>query len=279
MSGNQKSQSPLGRVLSIAGSDSGGGAGIQADLKTCTALGCFGMTAVTALTAQNTVGVSAILEVPVEHVEAQIAAVFDDIGVDAVKTGMLSSAPIIETVAHTLKRYNTANIVVDPVMISKSGAALLRNDAVETLKKYLIPMATVLCPNIPEAEALAGISIHSKEDIASALRLLHDLGPDWVLLKGGHLHSAEATDYLYDGKNTITYAATRIDTANTHGTGCTYSAAIACYLASGELPASAVSKAKKYLTGAIRNSDRLHIGHGSGPLHHGWNLESPVNKD
>ena len=278
MSGSDERQSPLGRVLSIAGSDSGGGAGIQADLKTCMALGCFGMTAITALTAQNTVGVRAILEAPVEYVEAQIAAVFEDIGVDAVKTGMLSNASIIETVAHALKRFEARNIVVDPVMISKSGAPLLKTDAVETLKKYLIPMASVICPNIPEAEVLTGMSILSEDDITRVLRLLHDLGPDWVLLKGGHLKSVEATDYLYDGKEIITYGAPRIDTVNTHGTGCTYSAAIACYLASGQSAVDAVDKAKDYVTGAIVHSDQLRIGHGAGPLHHGWNLESAMDK-
>ena len=180
---------------------------------------------------------------------------------------------------NALKRYGARNIVVDPVMISKSGAALLKDDAVETLKKLLIPMASVICPNIPEAERLTGMAIISEDDIRRALGLLHDLGPDWVLLKGGHLRSVEATDYLYDGKEIVTYRGPRIDTVNTHGTGCTYSAAIACYLASGKSPVSAVGKAKEYVTGAIVHSDRLRIGHGAGPLHHGWNLESTMDKD
>lgn len=277
MTDQQIRRSPLGRVLTIAGSDSGGGAGIQADLKTCTALGCFGMTAITALTAQNTLGVRAILEVPVDHVDAQIAAVYEDIGVDAVKTGMLANAAIIETVASALKKYGAKNIVVDPVMISKSGAALLREDAVETMKKVLLPMATLVCPNIPEAEVLAGMSIDGEGDIGEAVRRLHEMGPALVLLKGGHLQSEDATDYLYDGNDLVTFSAPRIATSNTHGTGCTYSAAIACFLASGATPAEAVENAKIYLTGAILHGGRLDLGRGAGPLFHGWNLERTDN--
>jgi hydroxymethylpyrimidine/phosphomethylpyrimidine kinase len=264
--------SDIKRVLTIAGSDSGGGAGIQADLKTFTALGCYGMSVVTAVTAQNTVEVRSIHEVPPPEVRSQLEAVLDDIEVDAVKTGMLANAAIIETVAEVLKKYRTPNIVVDPVMISKGGAHLLREDAVEALKFYLAPLATILTPNVPEAAALTGLTIDGYTDTKEIMELLHRMGPKFVLLKGGHFESTEATDYLFDGCAEKQYAAPRIATKNTHGTGCTYAAAIAAYLAQGFAPPDAVHHAKAYLTGAIMASDTLNVGHGAGPLYHGWNL-------
>mgnify|MGYP000375779309 CR=1 FL=1 len=263
----------LKRVLTIAGSDSGGGAGIQADLKTCTALGCYGMSVITAVTAQNTVEVRSIHELPAEEVEHQLVAVLDDIGVDAVKTGMLANAEIIERVASLLKRFETPNIVVDPVMVSKSGAHLLRDDAVEALKRHLAPLATMITPNVPEASVLTGIALEGYTAVRNVLESLHALGSQHVLLKGGHFESLEAADYLFDGSVQSTCTAQRIDTKNTHGTGCTYSAAIACFLAQGCTPADAVRRAKEYLTGAIHGSALLQIGHGAGPLHHGWNLD------
>lgn len=261
-----------GRVLSIAGSDSGGGAGIQADIKTCTALGCYGMTAITAITAQNTVGVRSVFDLPLAQVQAQIDAVYEDIGVDAVKTGMLANAALVRGTAQALKKHHAINLVVDPVMISKSGAVLLREDAVETMKEHLIPMATVVCPNIPEAEALTGVSIHDEKDIETVLKHLYALGPQYVLLKGGHLESSDANDFLYDGRDIQVYPSPRIVTTHTHGTGCTYSAAIACFLSRQETLPRAVQLAKEYLTQAILQGGKLQVGHGIGPLHHGWNI-------
>ena len=265
-------KSKIKRVLTIAGSDSGGGAGIQADLKTFIALGCYGLSAITAITAQNTVEVRSIHEVPPQEVKSQLEAVLDDIDVDAVKTGMLVNAATIETVAEVLSRYHVPNIVVDPVMLSKAGAHLLRGDAVEALKQCLLPQTTVLTPNVPEAAALTGIAIAGYTDMSSVLESLHHLGSRFVLLKGGHFDSPEAVDYFFDGHVQQTYSAQRIATQNTHGTGCTYAAAIASYLAQGNGPFEAVRLAKKYLTGAIEASDALNVGHGFGPLHHGWNL-------
>ncbi|NLN93908.1 MAG: bifunctional hydroxymethylpyrimidine kinase/phosphomethylpyrimidine kinase [Candidatus Hydrogenedens sp.] len=259
------------RVLSIAGSDSGGGAGIQADLKSCAALGCFGMSAITATTAQNTITVTDIHEIPVSHVEAQIRAVLDDIGADAIKTGMLSSAAIIDTVATTLQSYRQPPLVVDPVMISKSGAHLLRPEAVESLKERLLPLATLITPNIPEAEELTGLRLTNEEDRSKILEALKELGPQAVLLKGGHADSDQSVDFLYDGNRVVAYPAARIETRHTHGTGCTLSTAIACYLARGETMEEAVRLAKEYLTQAIMHSEQLQIGQGVGPVHHGWN--------
>ncbi len=260
------------RVLTIAGSDSGGGAGIQADLKTCVALGCYGMTAITAVTAQNTVEVKGIHEIPAAAVGEQLEAVFTDIGVDAVKTGMLMSAEIIDVVATLLERFQVPNLVVDPVMISKSGARLLQDDAVGVLKDRLLPLATIVTPNAPEATALTGLPLDEDVDVSEVLEALHLLGSRYVLLKGGHFDSAEATDYLFDGDVQRVYSTHRVATRHTHGTGCTYAAAIACHLAQGSAPPEAVRLAKDYLTGAIEGSAILNIGNGVGPLHHGWNL-------
>ena len=261
------------RVLTIAGSDSGGGAGIEADLKTMAALGCYGMAAITSVTAQNTVGVFGIHDIPSKEVAKQIDVVLDDIGADAVKTGMLSSPEIVAAVAATLKRHEVKNLVVDPVMIAKSGDALLREEAQETLIEKLLPLTFMLTPNIPEAEVISGISICNEDDLHVAALKIHELGPRYVLMKGGHLEGNEATDRLFDGMAWHTYPGLRIDTKNTHGTGCTFSAAIASYLARGAAPADAVRLAKEYLTGAIANAFPLGSGHG--PLNHGWQQETP----
>ncbi len=261
------------RVLTIAGSDSGGGAGIQADLKTMTVLGAYGMSVITSITAQNTVAVTGIYDLAPEAVARQLDAVLSDIGADAVKTGMLSSAAIIEVVAAGLERHAVKNIVIDPVMLAKSGDALLREDACETLKARLLPLATLVTPNIPEAEALTGMDIHDEAGLRAAAEALHALGPAHVLIKGGHSGGDESTDYLYDGKVMRAYSTRRIATRNTHGTGCTLSAAIATCLGFGCAVPEAVRLAKDYITGAILHADELGVGSGHGPLHHGWRLE------
>lgn len=256
------------RILTIAGSDSGGGAGIEADLKTMCALGCYGMAAITSVTAQNTTGVFGIYDVSPEEVGKQIGAVLEDIGADAAKTGMLSSAGIIEAVSQSLREYPVGKLVIDPVMVAKSGDALLRRDAQRALIELLLPLACVITPNVPEAEVLSGVLIDSEETIRDAAETIHGLGPRHVLIKGGHMEGPEAIDYLFDGKEMRRYPAPRIDTRNTHGTGCTYSAAIACFLARGEAVPDAVQHAKDYLTGAILHSFPLGSGHG--PLNHMW---------
>jgi len=259
---------PLPRVLTVAGSDSGGGAGIEADLKTFAALDVYGMVAVTAVTAQNTVAVTGIHEIPAEFVAEQIADVASDIGVDAAKTGMLSSSAIVEAVAAEMDRFKIEKLVVDPVMVAKSGDALLRASARDVLAARLLPLAWIVTPNVPEAELLAGIEIKGAGQVKDAARRIHALGCRYVLVKGGHLETADAVDYLYDGREITEFRAPRVETKNTHGTGCTYSAAIAAFLAKGCDTPAAVQQAKDYLTGAIRNS--LRLGKGHGPLHHGW---------
>lgn len=259
---------PLPRVLTIAGSDSGGGAGIQADLKTYTALGCYGMSAITAVTVQNTQGVFGYHEIPAETVAGQITVVLDDIGADAVKTGMLASVAIIEAVVGALRARDLPKLVVDPVMVAKSGDPLLQENARTALIDLLLPMATVVTPNIPEAEVLTAMKISSLNEVMEAARIIRAMGPRYVLMKGGHLAGKEATDYLFDGTTLHTFAAERIDTKNTHGTGCTYASAIAAYLAHGDSPVEAVRRAKVWLHGAIGNN--LSLGHGHGPLNHLW---------
>ncbi|UCD86583.1 MAG: bifunctional hydroxymethylpyrimidine kinase/phosphomethylpyrimidine kinase, partial [Desulfobacterales bacterium] len=234
------------RILTIAGSDSGGGAGVQADLKTITVLGGFGMSVLTALTAQNTVGVAAIHPVPLEFIAQQLDAVLSDIGADAVKTGMLFNADTIEVVADRLSAYGTEKLVVDPVMVAKGGDVLLVKEARETLVSRLIPMALVVTPNIPEAEVLSKRSIRTEQDIHEAARTIHGMGARYVLIKGGHL-AGPATDYLYDGKAFLECSKVRIDTTHTHGTGCVYSAAIATYLALELDVTGAVKKAKDFI--------------------------------
>ena len=260
---------PRARAMTIAGSDSGGGAGIQADLKTFAALGVYGTSALTAITAQNTVGVTAVHEIPTDVITAQIDAVLDDIGADAVKTGMLSSSPIIECVAQAVQRHEVQRLVVDPVMVAKSGDSLLREDAIDSLRSLLLPLAAVVTPNIPEAEALTSRAITSPEDARAAAREIVNLGCRSVVVKGGHL-DGPATDLFFDGVAFREFTSPRIDTKNTHGTGCTFASAVAAGLAQGMTPVDAVALAKEYVTEAIRQS--FPIGQGHGPLNHFWRM-------
>lgn len=248
------------RVLTIAGSDSSGGAGIQADLKTITALGAFGMSVVTAVTAQNTLGVQGIHEVPAEFVAKQCESVMTDIGVDAVKTGMLTSTEIVTTVAGLMKKYGIQKLVVDPVMAAKGGEALIKGDVKETLIRELIPLAFVATPNIPEAEILAETKIADIRDMENAARIIYNLGAKNVLVKGGHL-ADDAVDILYDGTQFRAFSAARIENGDTHGTGCTYSAAIATLIARGQNIAEAVKGAKAYMTEAIRYAWSTGVGY------------------
>ncbi len=251
------------RVLIIAGSDSGGGAGIQADLKTVSALGAFGMTAITALTAQNTTGVYGVIEMPPEFVAQQIEVCVTDIGCDAVKTGMLANAGIIEAVAEQICKHNLQPLVVDPVMIAKSGAPLLRPEAIEALKTQLLPLATVITPNLHEACALTGMEIRSLDDMREAAKRLHQFGPKFVIVKGGHLEGrSESVDILYDGTDFTEFRAPRVETKNTHGTGCIFASAIAAGLAGGLDIQAAVQQAKEFITAAIRRALPLGKGHG-----------------
>lgn len=263
-----------GRVLIIAGSDSGGGAGIQADIKTVTALGGYAMTAVTALTAQNTLGVSAIHEVPADFIARQMDAVLSDLGADAVKTGMMQSSAVIDTVAEVLQSCQ-APLVVDPVMIAKGGAELLRREALGAMKTRLIPMARILTPNVPEAEALCGFPISGREAAEHAGKVLSDLGPGAVLLKGGHMADEESrdtvTDLLFeDGRLTERFSSPRLDTRHTHGTGCTLASAIASGLAQNLSIRDSVARARAYVFEAIRTAPGY--GQGHGPLNHGHGI-------
>ncbi len=258
------------RVLTIAGSDSSGGAGIQADLKTIAANGCYGMSVITALTAQNTTGVSAIHAVPVDFVAAQIEAVLSDIGVDAVKIGMLFSPELIRTVAENLQKFEVGTIVLDPVMIAQSGDKLLQEEAIEALKQYLIPMAELITPNLPEASVLLNREIFTIDTIEAAAVELAAMGCTNVLIKGGHMETGDSDDCLYLGmeKRIVTLPGKRIDTRNNHGTGCTLSSAIAAFIAKGETVEKAVRHAKEYITGAIQAGAAYTIGKGHGPVHH-----------
>lgn len=260
-------------VLTIAGSDSSAGAGIQADLKTFAALGVYGTSAITAITAQNTRGVTAVQEMAADMVAAQIDAVVEDIRPDAVKTGMLASAPIIEVVAAKVREHGLPNLVVDPVMVAKSGDRLLREDAVAALRDVLLPLAAVVTPNLPEAEVLVGRGIASDEDARRAGEEIVGLGAGAVVVKGGHREASEAVDILYDGEAFRVYSAPRIDTTSTHGTGCTFASAIAAYLARGEPLAEAVGRAKEYVTEALRRA--YPIGGGHGPVHHFYRFWKP----
>jgi len=252
-------------ALTIAGSDSGGGAGIQADLKTFAALGVYGTSALTAVTAQNTVGVRAVEEAPPALVAAQIDAVLEDIGADAAKTGMLSSAAIVAVTVGRIRAHGIARLVVDPVMVAKSGDRLLREDAVRALRTDLLPLALVVTPNLPEAETLAGVTIGSRADLEDAARRIAALGPRYVLIKGGHA-PGDPIDILYDGRAFREYPGARIATTSTHGTGCTLSAAIVAYLARGLAVEDAVGRAKEYVVAAMCAASPL--GRGHGPLHH-----------
>lgn len=261
------------KALTIAGSDSGGGAGIQADLKTFAALGVYGMSVITAVTAQNTIEVSAIAEVPEEVVIAQIDGVMEDIGAQAVKTGMLSSRSIIQNVADRLEAWGAPYLVIDPVMISKSGAPLLQRDAMGVLKKELLPMATIVTPNIPEAEILSGRKITGVDDAREAARIIHAMGPHFVIIKGGHLEGP-AVDLVFDGETFTPIEGERVQTTNTHGTGCTYSAAITAFLAHGIEPLDAIRLAKRYIEAALRDS--YAIGHGHSPVNHFTTLSAEL---
>ena len=258
-------------VLTIAGSDSSGGAGIQADLKTMLANGVYGMSAITALTAQNTTGVTAISEVAPEFLGQQIDAVFTDIFPDAVKTGMVANAELIEVIAEKLTYYKARNIVVDPVMIATSGARLISEKSIVVLKEKVLPIATVVTPNIPEAEVLSGMKITSKSDMEKAAGFINETYGCAVLLKGGHSIS-DADDLLFENGEITWFEGVRIDNPNTHGTGCTLSSAIASNLAKGYDLKTAVRLAKEYISGAL--SAMLDLGHGRGPVHHGFDLNS-----
>ncbi len=257
------------KVLTIAGSDSSGGAGIQADLKTFSAHGVFGMSVITAVTAQNTQKVLDVEDMSCDIIAKQIDAIFTDIDVDAVKIGMVSKIETINTIAKKLNEYKPQNVVVDPVMVSKSGYHLLQSKAKEALINKLIPLATVVTPNIPEAEVITGMSIRNLKDMEKAGRLIYDLGAENVLIKGGHLEN-EATDILYNGKKFEYFNSKRIKTKNTHGTGCTLSSAIASNLAREFTIIQAISKAKEYINTAIQHS--LSIGKGVGPTNHFYEL-------
>ena len=259
-------------ALTIATSDSGGGAGIQADIKAMQAHGVFATSVLVATTAQNTREVTDVATLPLDHIEAQIDAVVDDIPVDAVKTGMLFSSDIIETVAARIEAHSMVPLVVDPVMVSKSGHKLLQDDAVQTLKDRLLPLATLVTPNAHEASVLTGMELDSVEDAKEAARRLQAMGPENVLVKGGHLAAEDdAVDVLFDGAALRTFRAERIDTPHTHGTGCTYASSIAAGLAKGDDLPEAVGRAKRYLTEAIRRGWPLGGGHG--PTHHFYHLE------
>lgn len=252
-------------ALTIAGSDSGGGAGIQADLKTFSALGVFGMSALTAVTAQNTLGVTAVFELPPELVAAQIDAVVTDIGADAVKTGMIANSEIIRVVAAKVREHGLSTLVVDPVMIATSGDRLLAQEAVEALRSELVPLATVVTPNLPEAGVLIDREVSSLAGMRDAARAIVDLGARSVIVKGGHL-DGDAIDIFYDGSIFTELPARRIETTSTHGTGCTLASAIAALLARGESLEAAITTAKAYVTAAIERA--YPIGHGHGPVHH-----------
>ncbi len=256
-------------AVTIAGSDSGGGAGIQADLKTFAALGVYGTSVIAALTAQNTRGVTAIHDVPADFVTSQMDAVFSDFDISAVKIGMLSRAAAIRAVAGSLRHYKARNIVLDPVMVATSGDRLLKDDAIVALREELIPMALVVTPNLPEAAALTSMAIaRTENEMEIQAREILALGAQNVLIKGGHGDGVESVDLLVGQGDVLRLSAQRIFTKNTHGTGCTLSSAIAARLAKGLALAAAAHDAKAYVTTAIAQTDQLQVGHGSGPLHH-----------
>ena len=258
------------RVLTIAGSDSGGGAGIQADLKTFAANRCYGMSVITALTAQNTRGVTAIHALPPSFAVDQLTAIFTDIGTDAIKIGMLYSAELIEAVAETLNNFRPRNIVLDPVMVAQSGDKLLQDEAIQAIKEHLMPVADVVTPNLPEAEVLLGQQIETFQDVQRAARELSRIGGRSILIKGGHMAESKSTDLLYltEEDRFCSLEAARIDSQNNHGTGCTLSSAIAAHMARGSDIEEAVNKAKTFIHNAIRAGAAYKIGHGHGPVHH-----------
>lgn len=255
--------SPIKKALSIAGSDPSGGAGIQADIKTFSRLGVYGMAVVAAMTAQSTLGVSAVAEVSPDFVGQQLDAVLTDIRPDATKTGMLLTATVIEVVTHKLKQYRIANVIVDPVMSSTSGAMLMDAAALATLRRTLFPLALLVTPNLAEASALTGDPIRTAGDMETAAARIHDMGAKHVLVKGGHLEGEDATDVLFDGKQFMHFRSARLTTRHTHGTGCVLSASIAAYVALGKPITEAVRLGKEFVTNAIKNA--LDIGNGTGP--------------
>lgn len=261
------------RVLTIAGSDSGGGAGIQADIKTISAMGCYAASAITAITVQNTLGVQAVHPIPLEILKGQIEAVLLDIGADAIKIGMLHSSEAVNIIADTIEKYNITNVVLDPVMVSTSGHKLIEEDAIEAIKSRLISLTRVITPNIPEAEILAGCLISGEQDFDKVARKLSDNGNVSVLLKAGHLDGECLVDYFYNAENgTMTkLPSKRVQTRNTHGTGCTLSSAFAAALAKGEELTSAAKSAKRYIEQAIYAGANQSIGNGFGPVNHNFN--------
>ncbi|MBR5307043.1 MAG: bifunctional hydroxymethylpyrimidine kinase/phosphomethylpyrimidine kinase [Oscillospiraceae bacterium] len=264
------------KALSIAGSDCSGGAGIQADIKTMTMNGVYAMSAITALTAQNTTGVYAIQESTPEFLKQQLDAVFQDIYPDAVKIGMVSSSELIEVIADRLKFYNAKNVVVDPVMVATAGSALMKTDAIQTLIEKLLPLSTMITPNIPEAQVLAGFTITNKEDMENAAKCMGDTYGCAVLLKGGHSIN-DANDLLYADGKIIWFEGKRIDNPNTHGTGCTLSSAIASNLAKGFTLEESIKRAKEYISSAL--SAMLDLGNGSGPMQHNFDLQGEYAKE
>lgn len=263
------------RVLTIAGSDSGGGAGIQADIKAISAMGCFATSAITAVTVQNTLGVEAVHPIPIEILRGQIDAVLSDIGTDAVKIGMLHSSEVVEVVAEALVRHKVTNVVLDPVMVSTSGHRLIEESAIETLKRVLLPRARVVTPNLPEAEILSGVEITSAEQFPEVARLLSQGGTVSVLLKAGHLTDATVVDIFYNAEDDtiVELPSQRISTPNTHGTGCTLSSAFAAALAQGLPLTEAARAAKDYIDCAIRSGADYTIGGGHGPVNHFWRFD------
>ncbi|AST90444.1 bifunctional hydroxymethylpyrimidine kinase/phosphomethylpyrimidine kinase [Sutcliffiella cohnii] len=254
------------KALTIAGSDSGGGAGIQADLKTFQELNVYGMSAITAITAQNTLGVQGVYALPLEAVIEQMNSIEADLRPDALKTGMLFNSELIEAVANNIREFNWGNVVIDPVMIAKGGAKLLQQEAINSLRETLIPLATVITPNIPEAEVITELSLHTIEARKKAAKVLHKLGADYVVVKGGHGEEEELVDLLFDGQSFVELKSTRISTRHTHGTGCTFAAAITAELAKGKTVEQAVKVAKDFIHAAIK--DELGIGSGHGPTNH-----------
>jgi hydroxymethylpyrimidine/phosphomethylpyrimidine kinase len=256
----------IAKALTIAGSDSGGGAGIQADLKTFLALGVYGTNVLTAVTAQNTLGIQAVVELPIDFVAQQFDSVLSDIGTHAAKTGMLSSIPLVRIVSQKIQEYRIPQLVVDPVMVAKGGHPLLREEAQQVLVEALLPLALVVTPNLHEASLLAGMEVTNRTSMEEAARRIQSLGPRYVVVKGGHLEQEEACDILFDGHDFHSYSARKIDTICTHGAGCTFSAAITASLARGQTIAEAIETAKAFVTRTIAAG--VPIGQGHAPLNH-----------